>query len=186
MVVSRTIGAAALLLFGCSPTGPRAMVIDRAMLPPPAQSEDAFAMHRLTVLVFFSPTCHCLSAHDERLVRLYRAYHPRGVDVLLVDSEVGATPERDALEAHSRGYPFPIVVDRGAKLANALGAEFASYSVVLDSEGHVRYHGGIDSDRSHLHEDARLYLQKAIDDLLAGRSPRVEEGEALGCTLQKW
>jgi hypothetical protein len=162
------------------------MVIDRAMLPPPVQPEDASAMHRLTVLVFFSPTCHCLSAHDERLVQLYRSYHPRGVDVFLVDSEAGAAPERDAAEAHSRGYPFPIVLDRGAKLASTLGAQFASYSVVLDAGGRVRYFGGIDSDRSHLHEDARPYLQNAIDDLLAGRSPRVEKGEALGCSLQKW
>jgi hypothetical protein len=155
------------------------------MLPSVA-SDDASAVHRLTVLVFFAPTCHCLSAHDERLVQLYRAYHPRGVDVFLVDSEAGATPERDAAEAQRRGYPFPIVLDRGAKLANALGAQFASYSVVVDAEGRVRYHGGIDSDQRHLHEDAQRYLQNAIDDLLAGASPRVEKGEALGCTLQKW
>ena len=185
MVVSRTIAAVALLLCGCSPTAPRAVVIDRAMLPSVA-SGDASATHRLTVLVFFSATCHCLSAHDERLVQLYRAYHPRGVDLFLVDSEARATPERDAAEAHRRGYPFPIVLDRGAKLANALGAEFASYSVVLDAEGRVRYHGGIDSDQRHLHEDAQLYVQNAIDDLLAGRSPRAEKGEALGCTLEKW
>jgi hypothetical protein len=185
MVLSRTIATAALLLFGCSLKGPRAMVIDRAMLPSVA-SDDASAMHRLIVLVFFSPTCDCLSAHDERLVQLYRAYHPHGVDVFLVDSETGATPERDAVEAQRRGYPFPIVIDRGAKLANALGAEFASYSVVVDSEGRVRYHGGIDSDQRQLHEDAQPYVQNAIDDLLAGRSPRVEKGEALGCTLQTW
>lgn len=77
-------------------------------------------------------------------------------------------------------------VARTAFGSNALGAELASYSVVLDAERRVRYHGGIDSDKSHLDDDAQLYLQNAIDDLLASRSPRVEQGEALGCALQKW
>jgi hypothetical protein len=136
--------------------------------------------------VFFSPSCHCLSAHDGRLVGLYERYHPRGVEFLMIDSETGGSAERDALEAQRRGYPFPIVRDRGARLADALGARFSSYSVVLDAGGRVRYRGGIDSDASHLHEDARLYLQDAIGDLLAGQSPRTIEGEALGCALQKW
>jgi hypothetical protein len=32
-----------------------------------------------TVFVFFSPGCHCLSAHEPRLRALYDAYRPRGV-----------------------------------------------------------------------------------------------------------
>jgi hypothetical protein len=58
--------------------------------------------------------------------------------------------------------------------------------VVLDGEGRVRYRGGIDSDRTHLHEDATPFLRLALDDLLAGRPPRVAEGKTLGCSLQKW
>ena len=141
---------------------------------------------RLTVLVFFSPHCHCLDVHQPRLSALDTAYRPSGVQFLMIDSEVGGSLERDAAEAAARHYPFPIVLDRGAKLADAVGARYASYSVVLDRDGLVRYQGNIDSDKTHLHEDAIPYLKDAIDDLLAGRAPRAASGEGLGCALQTW
>jgi hypothetical protein len=178
MVMSRT----ALLLVvlaasACASAGPRVGSVDPASLPSRAP---------WTVLVFFSPTCHCLEEHDGRLRALYDAYHLRGVQFLMVDSEVRGSPDADEAEARRRRYPFPIVQDRGAKLADQLGAEYATYSVVLDDAGLIRYHGGIDSDRTHLHEDATPYLQHALDDLLAGRAPRIAEGKTLGCSLQKW
>jgi hypothetical protein len=176
MRIRRAGCSLALLLAGCAPQ-PLAEAVDPRALP---------VRGHITVLVFFSPGCHCLDAHDARLVGMYERFHDRGVEFAMVDSESGGSPERDAREARRRGYPFPIVRDPGARLADALGAQFASYSVVLDADGRVRYRGGIDSDESRLHAGARLYLQDAVEDLLAGRAPRIAEGEALGCALQRW
>jgi hypothetical protein len=139
-----------------------------------------------TVLIFFAPHCHCLDAHDGRVRALYEAYHGRGVAFRMIDSETGGSRERDNVEARRRGYPFPILLDRGAKLADALGAEYATYSVVVDAEGRVRYRGGIDSDKMHLHDDAQPYLQFALDDLLSGRAVRFPEVKTLGCALERW
>ena len=96
------------------------------------------------------------------------------------------TAEFDAAEAARRGYPFPVLHDPGARLAWALGAEYATYAVVLDPEGRIRYHGGVDSDKGHLHDDAVPYVRNALDDLLAGRAPRVAEAKTLGCSLETW
>jgi len=169
-----------LLLLGapaCAPSGPRVSAVDPAALP---------ARAPWTVLVFYSPTCHCLQQHEARLRALYDAYHPRGVQFFMVDSEVRGSPGRDEAEALRRGYSFPIVRDAGATLANELGAQYATYSVVLDAEGRIRYDGGIDSDKNHLHEDATPYLQDALDDLLGGHAPRRAEAKTLGCALEKW
>ena len=169
-----------LLLLGapaCAPSGPRVSAVDPAALP---------ARAPWTVLVFYSPTCHCLQQHEARLRALYDAYHPRGVQFFMVDSEVRGSPDRDEAEARRRGYPFPIVRDAGATLANELGATYATYSVVLDAAGRIRYDGGIDSDKNHLHEDATPYLQDALDDLLGGHAPRRAEAKTLGCALDKW
>jgi hypothetical protein len=168
-----------LVLFAvsCAPSGPRVAAIDPAMLPSRAP---------WTVLVFFSPSCHCLASHEARLRELYDAYHERGVQFLMVDSESGRSAERDEAEARRRGYPFPIVQDRGAALADRLDAQYATYSVILDQQGRIRYHGGIDSDHDRLHDDAAPYLRDALDDLLAGRAPRVAETKTLGCALQRW
>lgn len=135
-----------------------------------------------TVLVFFDAHCPCFSAHEPRLAALAKDLGPRVV-VLLVDSEVGGSLEQDARSVASRGLPFPMLRDDGARLAKALGAEYASYSVVLDRTGTVRYAGGIDDDRSHLTDSATPYLREALEDVLAGRPVRRREGKALGCTL---
>ena len=139
-----------------------------------------------TVAVFVSKECPCLAAHDQRLRDLAATYGPRGVQFLAIDSEVGTTPGSASAEIASHGLPFSIYVDRGAKLANELGAEFATYTVVLASDGRVVYRGGIDSDKQRLHDDATFFLRDALDDLLVGHAPRRTEGKTLGCVLRKW
>ena len=141
---------------------------------------------RLTVLVFFADHCPCQAAHDARLRDLYALYHPRGVDLFAVDSETEASPERDRAEAAKRGYPFPILIDHGGALARRVGADYATETFVVDRSGAIRYHGGIDSDKRRLHDDATPFLRDALDDLLAERPLRRAESKALGCALQTW
>ena len=139
---------------------------------------------RLTVVFFFSIHCPCQAAHDARLRDLYGVYHARGVDFLAVDSERSATTERDRGEAEKRRYPFPILIDPGGAIARSVGAEFATEALVLDRSGTVRYHGGVDSDRTHLESSATPYLRDALDDLLADRPLRQTHSKALGCALE--
>ncbi len=179
-------------LAGASCAGSRTPISDvpaTTLLGPGGSLVDSRGILRaapLTVFLFFAPHCHCLDAHGARIEALYGAYHGRGVEFLMIDSEVSGSRERDDAEARRRGYPFPILLDRGAKLADALGAEYATYSVVVDAAGRVQYRGGIDSDKMHLHEDAKPYLRMALDDLLAGRAVRIPEGKTLGCALERW
>jgi peroxiredoxin len=139
---------------------------------------------RLTVLVFFANHCPCQAAHDARLRELYARYHPQGVDVFAVDSEVSASLERDRAEALARAYPFPILIDSGGALARSVGAVYATETVVIDRSATIRYHGGIDSDKRDLHDSAVPFLRDALDDLLAGGSPRRPESKTFGCALQ--
>jgi len=139
-----------------------------------------------TMLVFFSAHCPCVRAHDARLVALARAYESKGVHVFAIDSEVDATVARDAREASARGYPFPILIDPHGKVASELGAEYATYTVVLDAKGHVRYRGAFDDQRTDLRPGETSYARDALDDVLAGRSVRRTDVDALGCALRTW
>ena len=141
------------------------------------------ARSTLTVFVFYSRDCPCLRVHEARLHELADEYRARGVSVLLIDSEVGAEPGRDALEARRRGYRLPLLTDAGGRLAKAVQAEFATHAVVVDANGNVRYSGGLDSDKNHLHAGARPYLRDALDEILAGRAPSPRRPEPLGCAL---
>jgi peroxiredoxin len=139
-----------------------------------------------SVLIFFSAGCHVLEAHDERIAHLYAEFAPRGVRFLAIDPETNATLSRDRDEARRRGYRFPILLDQGATLARAFGADFAGLAIVLDRSAHVVYRGGIDSDRAHLTDDAAPYLQHALADLLEGKPPRDNGTKVMGCALQTW
>ncbi len=141
---------------------------------------------RATVYVFFSDHCPCMRAHDARLVALANDFASRGVRFFAVDSEVGAAVAAEKDHARERNYPFPILVDEGARAARALGAEYSTYSVVVDERGDVVYRGGLDSDHTHLTNDAAPYLRDALDDVIAGRSVHHAQTEALGCALRTW
>jgi hypothetical protein len=137
--------------------------------------------HALTVVTFFSATCPCQRAHDARLVELMAKVASSDVGFVVVDSEVTTTREEDAEQSKLRGYP--IVRDEGAALAKRLDAEYATFSVVLDRHGKVLYRGGIDSDKSHMHEGRTQYLANALEDAIAGRTLRQAEAKTLGCVL---
>jgi peroxiredoxin len=145
-----------------------------------------FAASKLTVFVFFAKGCPCFSMHEARLRELVDKFGARGVRFVIVDSERGRSADDDAAEAQKRNLPVPVFVDPGAKLANLVGAMYATYSVVVDANGDVKYRGGIDSDKSHLRDDRAQYLADALDDLTAGRAPRRAETKTLGCALQTW
>ncbi|HTR51858.1 MAG TPA: redoxin family protein [Kofleriaceae bacterium] len=144
------------------------------------------ASSRFTVFVFFAKDCPCFGAHEARLRALVDKYGARGVRFVIVDPEVGHTVEDDARAVSSRHLPGPVFLDSGARLASMVGAVYATYSVVVDASGQIRYRGGIDSDKSHLQADTTPYLADALDDLTAGRAPRRAEGKTLGCALQMW
>jgi hypothetical protein len=138
---------------------------------------------RWTVVIFLSADCPCFKAHEPRLAALARDFEPKGVRFLLVDSERESSASRAERVSIQQRLALPLVIDSDAVLADALRAEYATYSVVLDAEAVALYRGGIDSDKSFLREDATPYLRDALDDLLAGRTPRRAETEALGCVL---
>jgi thiol-disulfide isomerase/thioredoxin len=141
---------------------------------------------RFTIIEFFSADCPVQKSHDHRLIQLYERYRSQGVKIVVVDSESAASPGRDAAEAHRRRFPFPILIDKGGRFADMLGAEYATYTVIVDGEGRSHYEGGIDSDHSTLNKDSIPYLRNALDDLLAGTEPQHAKAKTFGCTLQKW
>jgi peroxiredoxin len=140
---------------------------------------------RATVITFFSADCPCQRAHDARLRDMALAYRDRGVAFFAVDSESPASIDRDAREAHARELPFPILSDPRGEVADALGADFATFSVIVDATGRVRYKGSIDSDKTHLREDSARYLADALDRVLSGGEPSPAETKALGCSLRR-
>ena len=161
----------------------------RVTVPDTSLRDDAGTLHalrprhdqKLTVLIFYSPHCPMLRAHDERVRALAKTYSTRKVSFFAVYSEVG---DGEISQAESTRYPFPIVRDENAKLARQLGAQYSGYTVIVGPTGELLFRGGIDSDRVELHAEAEHYLKNALDDLLSGRSPRNAATKSYGCVLR--
>lgn len=190
-VLCMLVLVASTLASACAPSArpaASAPALSTAKLVPTEGAErtygEVLASSPWTVLVFVSAACPCLDAHSARLSELAKTYTPRGVQFIALDPEVGTTREGAAKTARSLGVP--VMLDPGAKVANALEAEYATYTVLLDPRGHVAYRGGLDSDKRRLHDTATPYLRDALDDVLSGAAPRLSEGKALGCMLRKW
>ena len=185
MVLKRWLSALLLLLFA-SACAPLPSTVASFSLPGTDGTAHVVDGTHPTVLVFFSEHCPCMRAHDPRLIALGDEYSPRNVRFFAVDSEVGASVASDEAHARERGYPFPILVDGGAHIARLLGAEYATYTVILDPRGNVLYRGGFDSDHTHLSPRSTPYVREALDDIVAGRPVRHPRTDALGCALQTW
>jgi peroxiredoxin len=176
-----------LILAGCShqamPSGPP---LTLTTLDGHSEPWQALVAHsRFTVLVFVSADCLCVQAHAARLNELATHYTQRGVQFLAVDSEAGTTVSVAAAEASKYRLQFPLVIDKRAQLANSLGALYATSAVILDRVGNIHYRGGLDSDVVNLHDNAKRYVLDALEDLLAGREPRLPQAKTLGCVLRK-
>jgi hypothetical protein len=138
--------------------------------------------HKLTVVVFYAVACPCFAAHVERLRQLASELGPRGVGFVIVDSERHAKSDPPVPREVAPG--LPIFRDEGGSLARRLGASYATESFIEDATGHVRYRGGIDTDRKYLRPDAEPYLRQALLKLLAGQGPPFATTKALGCALR--
>ena len=138
--------------------------------------------HRFTVVVFFSATCSCFSAHRARLAALVHEMQTRDVRFMIIDSErrpTAAPPTRSVPDTD-----LPIFRDDGGKLARRLEAQYATETFVFDATGAIRYRGGIDDDRKHLSSKPRAYLRDELLSLLAGMAPPYATAKSLGCALR--
>ncbi len=146
-----------------------------------------FDGHAILVLIFSSNRCPTAKAYTERLNRLQAEYGPRGVQLVMINSN---DPHLYPEESYARmtslsremDYTFPYLFDEGQSVARAYGPTRTFHVFALDRERTLRYEGRFD--------DARVAssvtthdLANALDDMLAGNPVRVSQTRAFGCSL---
>lgn len=187
-LVTKYVAVSSLVLFACA--APPVHAVAPANVPLRGETEDASletlaARSPHTVLVFFSSECPVQKAHDAALRDLFATYRARGVTFAAVVSEVGVDVAAEREEAKRRLPGFVVLEDKDAALADALGVEYSTHSVILDRERHVLYSGGIDSERTHRSPSTTPWLKLALDATLSGAAVAKGKTEPLGCPLRK-
>jgi peroxiredoxin len=144
----------------------------------------------IIVLMFSCNHCPYVQAWESRYVELQKDYAPKGVQVVAINSnDEGKYPEDDLAHMKSRanekGYNFPYLRDDTQCVADTYGPVATPDFYVLDRERVVRYRGRLDDNHKDPKAVTQRYVRDALDDLLAGRAPRLPMTPPYGCSI-KW
>ena len=144
----------------------------------------------LLVVAFWCNHCPYVQAWESRMVDLGRKFGPKGVQFVLINpNDAQAYPE-DRFEAMQRrarekGYPFPYLRDESQEVARSFGALVTPHPMLFGRDRRLLFQGRIDDDHQHPEKVHHRYLERAIEQALAGEAVVPAELPVAGCTV-KW
>lgn len=138
---------------------------------------------KAAVVMFLSATCPCSASHEKALRDLSEKYSKEGFEFIAVHSNQNETQELAKLHFKSAGLPFPIVEDRGAKIADELKALKTPHVFVIQNN-QIVYQGGVD-DSNVASEAKTHYLADALQELKENKPITVAKSRSLGCQIKR-
>jgi peroxiredoxin len=140
------------------------------------------------VVLFVGTECPINNALMPRLAEMSKAYAPRGVQFLAINSNRQDSAERVAEHAKQYSLPFPVLKDDGNKVADLFAAERTPEAYVLDAEGNIRYRGRVDDQFGIGYKRAqpgRRDLAIALDEVLADKPVSQPTTPVAGCIIAR-
>ncbi len=149
-----------------------------------------FDDRKLLVVSFWCNHCPYVLAWEGRMIDLGRRYGPKGVGFVLINANDTAAYPADGFEpmvarATERQYPFPYLRDDSQEVAHAYGALVTPHPLLFDAQRHLLFQGRIDDSHDHPERVKEHYLERALDQALAGTPVRPAALPVIGCTV-KW
>jgi peroxiredoxin len=149
-----------------------------------------FAQSPVLVVMFICNHCPYVKAVEDRIIRLARDYGPRGAQLVGICANDAADYPDDAFDQlaarwRERGYGFPYLHDEPQDTARAFGAVCTPDVFVYDRDRKLAYRGRIDDSWKDEAKVTRRELAAALDALLAGGRPSLEQRPSMGCSI-KW
>ena len=144
---------------------------------------------KATAVIFMCNHCPYVLAWLDRLMSVGRDYAGQGVAFAGINANDAGKYPADSFEnmvrlAEAWDLPFPYLWDEGQEVAAAYGAERTPEIFLFDGDMRLRYHGAPDDNRDET-QASQAYLRDALEAILAGQEPPVEDTAPVGCTI-KW
>lgn len=136
------------------------------------------------VVMFLSAQCPVVKGYIARINSIAAAYKEKGINFIGINSNATESLEWVSSDAMQNFASFPMLIDKGNKLADKFGATVTPEAYYVDANNTLLYHGAIDNDRSgkNITEE---YLKTAFDASLAGRKIERTKANAFGCTIKR-
>jgi peroxiredoxin len=136
-----------------------------------------------TVIVFLSAQCPVVKAYNGRINEIAAEYQAKGINFIGINSN--ATEDDAWVKSHAaENYKFPMLKDKGNKLADKLGATTTPEIYYLDKDNVLLYRGAVDNDRSGK-TVTEPYLKTAFDASLSGKKIEKTSTNAVGCSIKR-
>ena len=137
-----------------------------------------------TVIVFLSAQCPVVKLYNDRINQIAADYDAKGIKFIGINSNATESLDWVKSDAAKVGYKFPVLIDKGNKLADRLGATVTPEIYYLSADNVLLYHGAIDNDRSGK-AVTEQYLRTAFDQALTGKKIVRTRANAFGCTIKR-
>lgn len=146
--------------------------------------------NRAVCVVFMCNPCPYVGLYLDRLKQIQTDFQNQGVILMGINANDAVQSPEDSFEnmkafAEQHQLNFPYLRDPTQDVARSFGAETTPEAFLLDSEGVVRYNGGIDDNAHEAELVQQHYLRDAIAQVLNGESIAQAATQPIGCSL-KW
>jgi peroxiredoxin len=140
----------------------------------------------LVVVVFLANHCPYVVANEDRLVDFTNAYKDKGVKVVAITVSHQDQDKIPGIKTYMKDHKsnYAYAYDDSQAIGRAYGATNTPQYYVLDKERKIRYMGALDDSPMKEDKVTKTYLRDAVDALLKGSSPPVEETQHPGCGIR--
>jgi peroxiredoxin len=172
------------------PLGSTAVNFDLQGVDGKKYSLDNFNGKNALVIVFSCNHCPYAQAYEQRIIQLQEDYKPRNVAIIAINSNDDTNYPEDSFpnmvkRASERHYNFPYVRDQTQDIARKFGAICTPHVFLFDKNRKLQYKGRIDDNWKDSSAVKTRDLRNAIDAILEGSIPTVQETRPYGCSI-KW
>jgi peroxiredoxin len=146
---------------------------------------------RGTLLFFTCNHCPYVVGSEDRMREFFDWATPQGISMTAIHSNETREHPTDAFpqvleRMRQKGFRWLSLKDEAQLVARAYGATRTPHYFLFDVTGKLFYSGRMDNSPRDASKAETRELRDAIEDLLAGKPPRLAQTEALGCNVKWW
>jgi peroxiredoxin len=153
---------------------------------------DLIKKGQIVVLEWINPECPFVKAHyapdTMTMKKLADKYTQNNkVTWLAVNSSHFTTPQQNQEFVKQHGLSYPILLDNSGNVGKSYGAKTTPHLFIIDADGKIVYRGAIDNaplGKKPAQGEYVNYVEKAVDELLAGKAVSVPQTKPYGCSVK--
>jgi len=140
----------------------------------------------IVVVAFLANHCPVVKAYEDRLIEFTNAYKDKGVRVVGISvSNPNQTQDKipgikEYTKEHKSNYVYGY--DETQAVGKAYGATNTPQFFVLDKDRKIQYTGTLDDNQTET-KVQKTYPKDAVDALLSGKTPEINESRPQGCGI---